>query len=95
MTKWQMLGSIFNSIYSLGILLLVGFFCFLSAHFYTDQFFYKDYLDIISKWLIQDGGSCRFFLIMNDVIMTSLLLRKAIVIHSKYFPNSDWLKAHA
>ena len=46
---------------SLGISQLAEFFCFLSAHLYPDQFFYKDYLDIISKWRIQDGRSSRSF----------------------------------
>ena len=46
---------------SLGISQLAGFFCFLSVHLYTDQCFYKDYLDIISKSQIQDGGSSKSF----------------------------------
>ena len=43
--------------------------------------------------IIRDDDDDHYFFIINVFLFLFLLL-SFIIIHSKYFPNSDWLKGH-
>ena len=66
------------------------------AHFSTkNQYFYTQLslrVDRGANWEENERKIKEPYFIIS-VVKTRLL--KHIIIHSKYFPNSDWLKAHA
>ena len=54
------------------------------------------FLEEIGSRKVQEltGGICVHGLLVNNLRFADDIALTTIIIHSKYFPDSDWLKAH-
>ena len=61
------------------------------------MFFFTGFIKNISEHKFIMQIICLIFnwKVSIEILKHVIYLLKYIIIHSKYFPNSDWLKAHA